>query len=63
MQIEITVTNSKERFALIMELNSLGEEFTHPEYSKNVFIINSSKYIVKGLMYYCRERDISYSIV
>jgi len=61
-RIEITTTNSKERFSLINELNALNEEYEHPSYSNNVFIIESSKYVVEGLSYYCDEREIEYSI-
>lgn len=63
MRIQITTLNSTQRFALVMELQALGEEYEHPAYSKNVFIIKSSQYIVEGLTYYCKERDIEYSII
>lgn len=60
MKIEITATNSKERFALAMELKSLGVEYKHPDYDRDVFIVDGSEYIVEGLASYCDEQNILY---
>lgn len=63
MKIEITISNSTERFAVATELQSLGVEYSHPSYSRNVFILESSKYIAEGIVSFLDEKDITYSII